>query len=126
MPKTPTPLAPEAPEQAQTSVVVSSGGAANQHTWRNIRLITGREYKNRVAQRSFIIITIVMMFLLALVACVPTLLLYISSQTNAQTQVAIVNNAGSVANFSAAQLDSYIDSTLNNTGGQGSQTSRKP
>ena len=48
----------EAPTENQASVVVSRGGAANQHTWRNIGLIIGREYKNRVTQRSFKIGTI--------------------------------------------------------------------
>ncbi len=50
----------ETPEQARLeqehkAIAVSTGGAAAQNTWRNIRLIIGREYKNQVTQRSFVI-----------------------------------------------------------------------
>ena len=45
----------ELPEQEQGVIAVSSGGAATQHTLRNIRLIIGREHKNQVPQRSFMI-----------------------------------------------------------------------
>lgn len=119
MAKTTIPVTPESPEQEQNSIVVSTGGAANQNTLRNIGLITEREYRNRVGQRSFIITTIVMMILLVIVACLPTLIAFIVSKTNSQTHVAIVNNAGSIANLSDAQLNSYVNTTLNGSGAQG-------
>ena len=77
MPKNPV-VTPEKelPDQEQRAVAVSSGGAAKQNTLRNIGLIIGREYKNRVTQRSFIISTIVILLLVIISACVPTIIQY--------------------------------------------------
>lgn len=58
--------AQDLPEQGRTSVAVSSGGAATLHTWRNIRLIIGREYTNRITQRSFIITSIILLVIVFL------------------------------------------------------------
>jgi ABC-2 type transport system permease protein len=118
-----TPVTPEVSEQPPTSVVISTGGAANLHTWRNIGLIIGREYKNRVKQRSFIISTVLLMILIAIAACLPTIIQLIASRTNAQTHVTVVNNAGSIANFSDTQLMQYLDSSLNGSAAQSSGTS---
>ena len=82
------------PEQEQRAVAVSSGGAANQNTWRNIGLIVGREYKNRVTQRSFIISSIIILVLVIIAAFVPTVIQYFTS--NAQTKIVVVNNAGTM------------------------------
>ncbi len=105
----------ERAEQEQGAVAVSTGGAANQHTWRNIGLITRREYKNRITQRSFIISTIVIMVLVVLGAFAPTVIQYIVSHSNAQTQtkVAVVNNAGPVAGLDSSGMARFVDTTLN-------------
>ena len=55
------------------AVAVSSSGAAARNTPRNIRLIIGREYKNRVTQRSFIITSIILLALVFLAAFIPTI-----------------------------------------------------
>src|ERR1700730_4127134 len=90
----------QAREQQPGIVAVSTGGAANQNTLRNISLIIGREYKNRVAQRSFIISTIIILVLVVIGACVPTIIQYFASTSNAQTKIAVVNNAGTVGGLS--------------------------
>ena len=113
MAKNIVPVAPEAPEQEQSSVMISTGGAANQYTLRNIGLIIGREYKNRVRQRSFIISTIVLMVMIAIAACVPTLIQFLTSRSTSQTHIAVVNSAGSVAGLSAVQLTQVINADLN-------------
>ncbi|MBV9614432.1 MAG: ABC transporter permease [Ktedonobacteraceae bacterium] len=110
----------EAPEQHQASVVVSRGGAANQNTWRNIGLIIGREYKNRITQRSFLIGTVVILVLVIIGAFIPTIFQVIIAKTSSQTKVAIVNNAGPIANLNGATLTNYIATNLN---GAASQTS---
>ncbi len=51
----------ERSEQEQRAVAVSSRGAAAQNTLRNIRLIIGREYTNRVTQRSFLITSTILL-----------------------------------------------------------------
>ncbi len=103
------------PEQGQTSVAVSSGGAATLHTWRNIRLIIGREYKNRVTQRSFIITSIILLVIVFLAAFIPTIVQLITARTTSQTQIVVVNDAGSVAGLDKTALDSYITSVLDGT-----------
>lgn len=124
MAKTTVPVTPpEAPEQGQSNVVVSAGGAAKQNTLRNIGLIINREFRNRVAQRSFVISTVILMVLLVIVACIPTLIAFIVSKTNSQTRVAVVNNAGTIANLSETQLISYMDATLNGASAQGNTSS---
>jgi len=106
------------PEQGHTSVAVSSGGAATLHTWRNIRLIIGREYTNRVTQRSFIITSIILLIIVFLAAFIPTILQFvqhITASPGSQTQVVVVNDAGSIAGLNEAALTSYISSQLNGT-----------
>src|ERR1700680_1942155 len=98
----------ELPEQEQGAVAVSTGGAANQHTWRNIRLIVGREYKNRVTQRSFIISSIVILVLVVIAAFVPTIIQFFASNSNAQTKIVVVNNAGPVAGLNNDALAQSI------------------
>lgn len=108
----------ETPEQGHTSVAVSSGGAATLHTRRNIRLIIGREYKNRVTQRSFVITSIILLVIVFLAAFIPTIVLFvqhITAQPGSQTQVVVVNDAGSIADMNETTLISYISSQLNGT-----------
>ncbi len=87
----------EQTEQEQRAIAVTAGGAARHHTWRNVRLIIGREYRNRLTQRSFIISSIVLMLLVAIAAFIPTIVQIIASHSNSQTKVVVVNNAGPVA-----------------------------
>jgi ABC-2 type transport system permease protein len=113
----------ERPEQARSAqghraVAVSSSGAAAQNTLRNIRLIIGREYTNRVTQRSFIITSIILLVIVFLAAFIPTMVQFvqhITAQPGSPTQVVVVNNAGTVAGLNEATLTSYISSQLNGT-----------
>ena len=113
----------ETPEQRQSSVLVSAGGAANQHMLRNIGLITGREYMNRIRQRSFIISTIIILVLVVIAAFVPTIFQYIASKSNSQTRVTVINNAGTVGSLSGSTLTNYISTSLNGSQAQTSSTS---
>jgi ABC-2 type transport system permease protein len=105
-------------EQEHRAVAVSSSGAAAQNTLRNIRLIIGREYKNRVTQRVFIITSIILLAIVFLAPFIPTIVQLVQSITarpGSPTQVVVVNNAGTVAGLSEAMLISYISSDLNGT-----------
>src|SRR5260370_2920351 len=117
------------PEQEQRAIAVSLGGAATQHTWRNIGLIVGREYKNRVTQRSFIISTIIILLLVVIGAFVPTIIQYFTSTSNVQTKIVVVDNAGPIAGLDGDALARYIGTALNGTAGTnapGQNTSGKP
>ncbi len=124
----------QVPEQEQRAVAVNAGGAANQNTLRNIRLIIGREYKNRVTQRSFIISTIIILILVVIAAFVPTIIEYFAStSSNTQTKMVVVNNVGTIVGLNGDALTHYIDTTLNGTAAQaigtntpGQSTSGKP
>ena len=106
----------EAPEQKKSTVAVRiGGGTANQQTLRNIGLIIGREFKNRVTQRSFRISTIIILTLIVIGACVPTLIQYFSSKSNAQTNIAVVNSAGAIGGLEGDTLTKYIQASLNGT-----------
>jgi ABC-2 type transport system permease protein len=121
MPKQ-TILEPDAPE-TQSAIQVSSGGAAHQNTVRNIRLITGHEYRKRLRQRSFIISTIILLVLVVLAAFVPTVIQLIAAHSTAtQTKVTVLNNAGTIAGLSDGTLNSYIKTSLNGTAGSTSTT----
>jgi len=108
----------EVAEQEQGAVAVASGGAAAQNTLRNIRLIIGREYKNRVTQRSFVITSVILLVIVFLAPFIPTIVQLVqhgTAQPASQTQVVVVNNAGTVAGLSEARLLSSIGSQLNGT-----------
>ena len=107
--------AQDLPEQEPTFVAVNSGGTATLHTWRNIRLIIGREYKYRVTQRSFVITSIILLVVVAIAAFVPTIVQFIASGTNSQTHIVVVNNAGTVAGMDETSLTAYINTELNGT-----------
>jgi ABC-2 type transport system permease protein len=110
-----TTLEQKAPEQ-QSSVTISSGGAAQQNTLRNINLIIKHEFKKRVSQRSFIISTIVMLVLIVIASFVPTVIQYIVvHSTSAQTKITVVNNAGTIAGLNDGALSNYINTALNGT-----------
>src|SRR5690349_1938550 len=104
----------EQTEQEQRAIAVSTGGAATQHTWRNVRLIIGREYKNRLTQRSFIISSIVLIALVIIGAFVPTIIQLITSNSNSQTKVVVMENTTvPVAGLSNDALAQSISSILN-------------
>lgn len=102
-------------EQVQTPVTVRAGGAATRHNLRNIRLIIGREYKNHITQRSFIISTIIILILVVIGAFIPTIVQFINARTYSPTHIVVIDNAGSIAGLNEAALDSYIKSALNGT-----------
>lgn len=103
----------ETPEQNQASVVLSKGGAANQNTWRNIGLIIEREFKNRVAQRSFVVVTIIILVMVIIAAFVPTIVQVIMAKTASPTKIALISNAGNIAGFNDNTLTHYFASSLN-------------
>jgi ABC-2 type transport system permease protein len=114
-------------EQEQGAVAVSSGGAAAQHTLRNIGLIIGREYKNRVTQRSFIISSVILLVIVFLAAFIPTIGQLITAGPTSQpsqTHIVVVNDAGSVAGLTDTQLAATIGTALNGTAG--TQTADTP
>jgi ABC-2 type transport system permease protein len=104
----------ETPAREQ-GAVVSSGGAATQHNLRNIGLIVGREYKNCVTRRSFIITSVVLMVIVFLIAFIPTIVQLIASRTSAPTRIVVVNAAGTIAGLDDAALLAYIKAELNGT-----------
>jgi ABC-2 type transport system permease protein len=107
--------APETSAQEHSAIAVSSHGAA-QNTLRNIRLIIGREYKNRLTQRSFIIASIILLIVIFLAPFIPTLIQLIQSRgAPSQTHIVVVNEAGAVAGMSDTMLLGYIGSQLNGT-----------
>jgi ABC-2 type transport system permease protein len=110
----------ERPEQIRSqpdylAAAVSSSGAAAQHTLRNIRLIIGREYTYRVTRRSFLITSILLLVIVFLAAFIPTIVQYITAGTPSQTQIVVVNEAGSIAGLDEADLTALINTALNGT-----------
>jgi ABC-2 type transport system permease protein len=111
----------QTPPEQQSAIAISAGGAARQHTMRNIGLITRYEYRRRITQRSFIISTIIILVLIIIAAFVPTIIRFIAAHSsNSQTKIAVVNNAGSIGGLSGDTLSGYINQTLNGTTGQSS------
>ena len=94
---------------------VSSSGAAAQHTLRNIRLIIGREYTYRVKQRSFLVTSVILLVVVFLAAFIPTIVQYVTARNASQTQMVVVNEAGSIAGLDETQLAALINTTLNGT-----------
>jgi len=98
--------------QQQGAVAVSSGAAA-QNNLRNIGLIIGREYRNLVKRRSFIITSVLLLVIVFLAAFIPTVGQLITARTPSQTQIVVVNDAGTVAGLNDVALTSYIGTELN-------------
>jgi ABC-2 type transport system permease protein len=114
-----------ATEQVTNAVSASLARSGNQNNLRNIGLIIEREFKNRVTQRSFKISTAVILILIIIGSFVPTIVAYISSVSNSQTKVVVVNNAGTIAGMNNVALQKYINATLNGST-PGQSTSTKP
>ena len=110
--------AQDIPERVRTSIAVGSGGAATLHNWRNIRLIIGHEYKSRVTQRVFIIVSIILLAIVFLVPFIPTVVQFvqhITAHPASQTQMVVVNSAGTVAGLNETTLIAYVNAQLNGT-----------
>lgn len=95
---------------------------------RNIRLIFGREFKARTQTRGYLIATIALVVMIVLAAAVPGVIEFFSA--NSQTQLVVINNAGTIGGQSALP---YLNQSLNNvtatssTNAQtDSQTKQKP
>ncbi len=102
-------------EQEVGTIAVSAGGAASRNNLRNIRLIIGREFKNRITQRSFIIMSIILLVIVFLASFIPTVVQLVSAHSTAQTHLVVVNNAGMVAGLNETALLANINSELNGT-----------
>ena len=112
-------------DQESSNVAVSLSRSGNQNNLRNIGLIIAREYKYRLSQRSFKISTVVILILIIIGSFVPTIIAYVSTVTNTQTKVVVVNNAGTIAGMNDVTLSHYINATLNKAT-PGQSTSGKP
>ncbi len=105
-------------EQEQGAIAVSAGGAAAQNNLRNIGLIIGREYRNLVKRRSFIITSVLLLVIVFLAAFVPTIVQLIKAgptSPTSQTHIVVVNEAGSVAGLNDTELAATIGTALNGT-----------
>ena len=105
----------ETPAAQQSDLAISRSGAAHQQTLRNIGLIASYEFRKRVRQRSFIVVTILMLVLVVLGACVPTAIQYFTSTSSSQTKLVLANNAGTIAGMNDDALSRYLDTALNGT-----------
>ncbi len=113
----------ESVPQRESTVAVSRNEAARQQTLRNIGLIIGREYKNRMTQRAFIISTSIIAVLLLVGTCVPTVIQYFASRSSSQVKVTIINKAGTIGTLNTTELTQYITTSLNGSSNQtGSQS----
>jgi ABC-2 type transport system permease protein len=112
-------------EQETNAVSASLARSGNQNNLRNIGLIIEREFKNRVTQRSFKISTAIILILIIIASFVPTIIAFISSVTNSQTKVVVVNNAGIIAGMNNLALEHYLNTSLN-VATTGQSTSSKP
>jgi ABC-2 type transport system permease protein len=100
--------------QEQGAVAVSSGAAA-QNNLRNIGLIIGREYTNRVKARGFIITTVILLVIVFLATFIPTIVQLITARTTKPPSLVVVDDAGTVAGMNETRLLSFITSQLNGT-----------
>lgn len=112
-------------DQESSAVAVSLSRSGNQNNLRNIGLIIEREYKYRLSQRSFKISTAVILILIIIGSFVPTIIAYVSTITNSQTKIVVVNNAGTIAGMNDVALSHYIGANLNGAT-PGQSTSGKP
>jgi ABC-2 type transport system permease protein len=115
-------------EPQQDALASSKGGATHQQTLRNIGLIASYEFRKRIKQRSFIVVTIIMLVLVILGACVPTVIQYFTATSSSQTKMVVVNNANTIATMNDDALSRYINTALNGTATQatGTNTSGSP
>jgi ABC-2 type transport system permease protein len=119
-----TKTAPErAPSTApQSALAFNKERTAQQQTLRKIGLIVGYEFKKRLRQRSFLVVTIIMLVLVMLGACAPTVLQYFTTTSNSQTTMVVMNNAGLIAGMNEDALSRYIETALNGSTTQATGT----
>ena len=115
-----TVLEKDLPAREQRAFALSQGGATRRQTLHNIGLIAGYEFRKRIRQRSFIIATILMLILVILGACVPTVVAYVTASSTSQAKLMVVNHAGPLAGMSDEALGRFLDTTLNGTTTQAS------
>jgi ABC-2 type transport system permease protein len=121
-----TPSENQTAQQETTNVSASLARSGDkQNNLRNIGLIIEREFKNRVSQRSFKISTAIILILIVIASFVPTIVAYISSVTNSQTKVVVVNNAGTIAGMNNVALQQYFNGAFNGAA-TGQSDSGKP
>jgi ABC-2 type transport system permease protein len=112
-------LSPDPVKQEAPAQTTSRDHAGRANTWRNIRLIARREYKNQVTRRSFLVTTIIYLLGIVVAAFVPIIIQAVTAHTTSQTHMVVINQAGSVANMDDAALLRYMTTALNGqaTGG---------
>ncbi len=121
-----TPSEKQTTQQEITNVSASLARSGDKkNNLRNIGLVIEREFKNRVTQRSFKISTAIILILIVIASFVPTIIAYISSVSNSQTKVVVVNNAGTIAGMNNVALQQYFNSAFNGTT-PGQSNSTKP
>lgn len=106
----------------QSALAFNTENTAHRQTLRKIGLIVGYEFKKRLRQRSFLVVTIIMLVLVILGACVPTVLQYFTATSKFQTTIVVMNNAGSIAGMNENALSRYIDTALNGSTTQATGT----
>ena len=111
----PPPASEEQADRVQGSSFEHAGRA---NTWRNIGLISGREYKNQVKRRSFIVTSIIYLLGIIIASFVPTIIQYIGAHSSSQTHIVVIDRAGSVAGMDGAALVHYVGTALNGQSGQ--------
>lgn len=113
-----TVLEKETPVGEQSAFAISQRGVARRQTLRNIGLIASYEFRKRIRQRSFIITTILMLILVILGACIPTVVAYVTANSTSQAKLVVVNHAGPLAGMSDESLLRFLDTTLNGAAAQ--------
>lgn len=81
-----------------------------QRSWEKIWLIVRREYRARVRQRSFIVITALMAVIFVLLACAPTIVQAIRGGRESTTTIAVIDMANPVAADDIARLERQLRS----------------
>lgn len=99
--------------QEQSKVASLPSDPIRRQTLRNIGLIASYEFHKRIRQRSFKIATVLLLILVVLGACVPTILAYFTARSTAQTKMVVLNNAGPIAAMSDEMLLRTLNTTLN-------------
>lgn len=110
------PLVSEEQENDAQSRNFEHAGRAN--TLRNIGLVFGREYRNQVKRRSFIVTSIIYLLGIIIASFVPTIIQYIGAHSNSQTHLVVIDRAGSVAGMNGAALIHYMETALNGQSNQ--------
>ena len=103
------------PDTEQTLAQNSSSGLvpsiAKRRSRYNLPLIVRREYTTRIQQRSFQIVTIVLMLIVIVGASFPTILAAITSKV--ETQITVVNTAGQIGKMDNQALLAFLNTNLN-------------